>query len=213
MSLEGSEIYGDTSVADSDAVHSLNSTAPMRQTGTISSVPPKFKAWSFRLTIKADFASAVDKGKRLQEHISGRTLLNRPQSVTSQIAFYDATLLSGVPDSDGLVSIALQGYVQTRSGTRVSTMQAWIESAVWTPVPGGLASDADFKHNMQRSEDANDSWTQFVTFGSVGMNNHGRATQRNTRKVGCHKSILIFCFSKSHVFVPPCLHHFVRSSS
>ena len=132
---------------------------------------------------------------------------------TTYYYFYDATLLSGVPDSDGLVSIALQGYVQTRSGTRVSTMQAWIESAVWTPVPGGLASDAGFKHNMQRFEDANDSWTQFVTFGSVGMNNHGRATQRNTRKVGCHKSILIFCFSKSHVFVPPCLHHFVRSSS
>ena len=149
MSLEGSEIYGDTSVADSDAVHSLNSTAPMRQTGTKQSVPPKFKAWSFRLTFKADFAGAVDKGKRLQEHISGRTLLGRPQSVTSQIAFYDATLLSGVPDSDGLVSIALQGYVQTRSGTRVSTMQAWIESAVWTPVPGGLASDANFKNNMQ----------------------------------------------------------------
>ena len=143
MSLEGSEIYGNTSMADSDAVHSLNSTAPMRQTGTISSVPPKFKAWSFRLAFKADFAGAVDKGKRLQEHISERTLLERPHSVTSQIAFYDATLLSGVPDSDGLVSIALQGYVQTRSGTRVSTMQAWIESAVWTPVPGGLASDAD----------------------------------------------------------------------
>ena len=117
MSLEGSEIDGNTSMADSDAVHSLNSTAPMRQTGTISSVPPKFKAWSFRLTIKADFAGAVDKGKRLQEHISGRTLLGRPQSVTSQIAFYDATLLSGVPDSDGLVSIALQGYVQTKNGT------------------------------------------------------------------------------------------------
>lgn len=216
MSLDRSEdsgLYEDTSASmmDSDAVNSLNSTA--RKTGPKSSCAPKFCSWSFRLTIKADFASAVDKGKRLQEHISGRTLLGRPQSVTSQIAFYDATLLSGVPDSDGLVSIALQGYVQTRSGTRVSTMQAWIESAVWTPVPGGLASDADFKHNMQRSEDANDSWTQFVTFGSVGMNNHGRATQRNARKVGCHKSILIFCFSKSHVFVPPCLHHFVRSSS
>ena len=215
MSLEGSELYGDTrvSMADSDAVNSLNSTVLMRQTGTKSSATAKFRAWSFRLTIKADFASAVDKRKCLQEHISGRTLLDRPQSVTSQIAFYDATLLSGVPDSDGLVSIALQGYVQTKNGTRVGTMQEWIESAVWTPVPGGLASDADFKHNMQRSEDANDSWTQFVTFGSVGMNNHGRATQRNTRKVGCHKSILIFCFSKSHLFVPSCLHNFVRSSS
>ena len=115
MSLEGSELYGDTSMADSDTVNSLNSTAPMRQTGTKSSGPPKFKAWSFRLTFKADFASAVDKGKCLQEHISERIVHGRPQSVTSQIAFYDATLLSGVPDSDGLVSIALRGYVQTET--------------------------------------------------------------------------------------------------
>ncbi len=60
--------------ADSDTVDSLNSTAPMRQTGTKSSQkeqnPPKFKAWSFRLTIKADFAGSVDKKRRLKEHIS-----------------------------------------------------------------------------------------------------------------------------------------------
>ena len=139
---EDSELYEDTSASmmDSDAVNSLNSTA--RKTGPKSNCAPRFCSWSFRLTFKADFAGAVDKGKRLQEHISGRTLLGRPQSVTSQIAFYDATLLSGVPDSDGLVSIALHRYVQTRNGTRVGTMQEWIESAVWTPVPGGLASNA-----------------------------------------------------------------------
>ncbi len=95
MSLEGSELYGDTSasMADSDTVDSLNSTAPMRPTGTKSSQkeqnPPKFKAWSFRLTIKADFAGAVDKEKRLKEHISERTTIERPFCVTSQIAFYD----------------------------------------------------------------------------------------------------------------------------
>ena len=125
MSLEGSELYGDTrvSMADSDAVNSLNSTALMRQTGTKLSADPKFRAWSFRLTIKADFARAFDKGKRLKEHISERTVHGRPESVTSQIAYHDATLLYGVPNSDGLVSIALQGYVQTRNGTRVGTMQ------------------------------------------------------------------------------------------
>ena len=121
MSLDRSEDsgrYEDTSASkmDSDAVNSLNSTAA-RKTGPKSSCAPKFCSWSFRLTFKADFTSAVDKGKRLQEHISERTLLDRPQSVTSQIAFYDATLLSGVPDSDGLVSVALQGYVQTKNGT------------------------------------------------------------------------------------------------
>jgi hypothetical protein len=33
-------------------------------------------------------------------------------------------------------------------------MQKWIE-AVWTPVPGGFASEANFKNNMQRFKDAN----------------------------------------------------------
>jgi hypothetical protein len=65
MSLEGSGLYGDTSasMADSDAVNGLNSTAPMCQTGTISSCAPKFRAWSFQsiIRVKADFASAVDK--------------------------------------------------------------------------------------------------------------------------------------------------------
>jgi hypothetical protein len=72
MSLDGSELSGDTSVsiADSDAVDSLSSTVLMRQTGTQSSCAPKFPAWSFQMTIKADFAGAVDKEKRLKEHIS-----------------------------------------------------------------------------------------------------------------------------------------------
>ena len=162
----------------------LSGAAPMRQTGTKSSGPPKFKAWSFRLTIKADVAGAVDKERRLKEHISERTMIERPCCVTSQIAFYDASLLSAVPDSDGLVSIALHGFVQTRNGTRVKTMHAWIQDAVWTPVPCGLASDAEFKQNMQRFSDANDAWTQIITYGSVGMNNHGREAQKNAIKVG-----------------------------
>jgi hypothetical protein len=58
MSLDGSELGGDTSVsiADSDAVDSLSSTVLMRQTGTQSRCAPKIRAWSFPLTIKADFA-------------------------------------------------------------------------------------------------------------------------------------------------------------
>jgi hypothetical protein len=116
------------------------------------------------LTIKADFAGAVDKEKRVKEHISERTTIERPFCVTSQIAFYDTSLLSAVPDSDGLVSIALHGVFQTRDGTRVRIMHEWIKDAVWTPVPCCLASDAEFKKNMQRFSDANDSWTQFSTF-------------------------------------------------
>jgi hypothetical protein len=32
-------------------------------------------------------------------------------------------------------------------------MQKWIEPAVWTPVPGCLASDVYFEKNMQRFKD------------------------------------------------------------
>ena len=68
MSLDGSELSGDTSVsiADSEAVDSLSSTVLMRQMGTQSSCAPKFRAWSFRLTIKTDFAAAVDKERRMK---------------------------------------------------------------------------------------------------------------------------------------------------
>jgi hypothetical protein len=37
---------------------------------------------------------------------------------------------------------------------------------------------------MQRFSDENDAWTQIITYGSVGMNNHGREAQKNARKVG-----------------------------
>ncbi len=63
-------------------------------------------------------------------------------------------------------------------------MHEWIKAAVWTPVTCGLASDAEFKQNMKRFSDANDSWTQLITFGSVGMNDYGREAQKNARKVG-----------------------------
>ncbi len=37
------------------------------------------------------------------------------------------------------------------------------------------------------------------------MNNHGREAQKFTRKVGCYKSILLFSYSKLHLFIPSCL--------
>jgi hypothetical protein len=97
------------------------------------------------LTFRAVSSNAIDKGALLKEHVSNRMELQRPLYVTSQIAFFDTSLLSAVPDSAGLVSIALHGYVHTQSGTRVVTMQKWIVDAVWTPVPSGLASDREFK--------------------------------------------------------------------
>jgi hypothetical protein len=68
-------------------------------------------------------------------------------------------------------------------------MQKLIESAVWTPVPDVLVSNAEFEQNMQRFSDTNDSWTQLITIGSVWMNNLQvrLEAQKNARKVGCHK--------------------------
>ncbi len=39
------------------------------------------------MTIKADLAKAVDKEKRLDEHIFLHTMIGRPTSITLQIAF------------------------------------------------------------------------------------------------------------------------------
>ena len=212
MSIDVSQLYEDSiALQDSDAVNSLNSTTPTSDTGTKSRNIPKFRAFSFRMTFKADFSNAVDKRALLREHISNRMRLERPRYVTSQIAFYDDSRLSEQPDIDGFVSIELHGYVQTNNGTRVPAMQLWIEEADWTAIPGGLAGDKDFEKNTQRFEDESEAWTRLNVFGSVGMNNHGRA--KNARKVGCHKPILILRFSKSHLFVLSCLHTIVRYSS
>ncbi len=108
MSLDGSQLYEDTRASqDSDAVNRLNSTTPMSNTGTKSRIVPKFRALSFRMTVKADLSNAVDKGALLQEHISNRMALERPLYVTSQIAFYDASRLSGDSDIGGFDSIEL----------------------------------------------------------------------------------------------------------
>ena len=108
MPLDGSHLYEDTIASqDSDAVNSLNSTKPMSNTGTKSRIAPNFRALGFRTIVKADLSNAIDKGALLQEHRSYRMALERPLYVTSQIAFYDATRLSGEPDIDCFDSIEL----------------------------------------------------------------------------------------------------------
>jgi hypothetical protein len=63
ISLDGSQLYEDTIASqDSDAVISLNSTTPMSNTETKSRIVQKYRALSFRTTVKADLSSAVDKG-------------------------------------------------------------------------------------------------------------------------------------------------------
>jgi hypothetical protein len=183
----------------------LNSLTPMSNTGTKSRIVPKFRALSFRMTVKADLSNAVDKGALLHEHISNCMALERPFYVTSQIAFYDALRLSGEPDVDGYVSSELHGYVQTNNGTRVPAIKKWIEEADWTAIAGGLAGDKIFQRQYAELRRRKQCLDPAHYFGSVWMNNHGREAPKNVRNVGCHKSILLFSFSKSRLFMPSCL--------
>ncbi len=117
----------------------------MSNTGTKSIIVPKFRTLSFRMIAKADLLNAVDKGALLHEHISNRMARERPFYGTSQIAFYDASRLSGEPDIDGFVSIELHGYVQTNNCTRVPALKKWIEEADWTAIPTKISkTNKDF---------------------------------------------------------------------
>jgi hypothetical protein len=93
------------------------STASSKSTSAKSRSGILFRAWSFRLTIKADLSNAVDKANYLKEHMSNRTVIERPLYVSSLIAFYDASQLSGVPDSDDLVS-RLEESMKINEATR-----------------------------------------------------------------------------------------------
>ena len=107
-----------------------------------------------------------------------------PDCVTGVVVFCDASLFSQPPGSDGLVSIEMLGYVQARA-TRLSTLNKWVDSATWNPVPGGLTSDDEYMSNMRRFQDPNDEWTRFLVFGSIGANNTGRLMERAARQVAC----------------------------
>lgn len=147
-----------------------------------------FRAWSFQMIVKADFPPATttqERRKLLTEHLRARTGHDRPKCVTCVAVFCDESLFSGPTDGAGLVLVEIQGYVQAKNTVSLPTMQKWIESASWKPVPGGLMSDPDFLTNMRRFEDPNDAWTQLMVFGGVGANNAGRLAERQARRVGC----------------------------
>ena len=85
----------------------------------------KFRAWSFQLTINANllnFTTTQQKRKLLTELLSNRAAAEKPFSVTSISTFCNESQLSGEPDSNGLVSIEVYGYVQTKNATPISTM-------------------------------------------------------------------------------------------
>ena len=164
--------------------NSLSSNGKKRK----SDCGPVFKAWSFQLMVKADLChgtSAVEKEKLLREHLSARTGNTRPLSVIGIVVFCDRSLFSQPPDNDGLVSIEVLGYVQANHAKGQSTMNRWIDTATWQPVPGGLTSDHVHMSNIRRFEDPNDEWTRLKIFGEIGANNAGRAADKAARKVGC----------------------------
>lgn len=146
-----------------------------------------FRAWQFHCIIKTDLCygtTAAEKEKILTEHLRARTGHTRPLSILGVVVFCDRSLLSQPPDSDGLVSIEVLGYVQANNTKPLSTMKKWIDCATWKPVLGGLTSDNEYMSNMRRFEDPNDEWTRLVVYGSIGANNVGRTAEKAARKVG-----------------------------
>jgi hypothetical protein len=100
--------------------------------------------------------TAVEKEMLLKEHLRARTGLEIPHSIGGLLVFCDRSLFSQPPDSDGLVSIEVLGYVQVKSSAPLSKMKKWIDSASWKPVQGGLTSDDEYISNMRRFADPDD---------------------------------------------------------
>jgi len=179
------EVDDDESHHDSEGINASGSSSAKSSGKRKSRSGTVFRSWSFRLTVKTDLghgATAEEKGKLLTEHLRTRTGHTRPSSVTGVAVFCDKSLFSVPPDSAGLVSIEVQGYVQAIQGKQLSTMQKWIDSATWKPVPGGLSSDAEYQTNMRKFNDPNDSMTRLMVYGRVGANNAGRAADKQARQ-------------------------------
>ena len=174
------------SMVASDSEHELcdeassNNPALMSRSESQRKSSMKFRSWSFLLTVDVNLSSCSttqQKRRLLTDKISDSAAAEKPFSVTSISTFCNESHLSGEPDSNGLVSIEVYGFVQTKNGTPISTMQKLIESASWKPVPGGLMSDRDFKKIRE-------SYALLYQFGVIGLNNAGREEARIARKVG-----------------------------
>ena len=102
---------------------SSNGSAPTSGSKAQQKRSVKFRAWSFQLTINANllnFTTTLQKRKLLTELLSNRAAAEKPFSVTSISTFCNESQLSGEPDSNGLVSIEVYGYVQTKNATPIS---------------------------------------------------------------------------------------------
>ncbi len=149
-----------------------------------------FRAWQFHFMIKIDLrdgTTAAEKEKAenlLTEHFSARTGHTQPLSIMGVVVFCNRLLFSQPPDSDGLVSIEMLGYVQANNTIPLSTMKKWIDSTTWKPVLGGLTSDNEYMSNMRRFQDPKNEWTRLLGYGSIGANNVGRSAEKAAQKVG-----------------------------
>jgi hypothetical protein len=77
--------------------------------------------------------------------------------------------------------------VQTKNATPISTIQNFINTASWKPVPGGLAGDAEFRANRA-------TLAKLYVFGERGLNNPGREEQKRAKKVG-------YAYSDNRIFL------------
>ena len=188
---------GVTSVMSGSVLHgppSVDSSISLQRKRSRSGI--LFRAWSFQMSVKIDFSpassTAGEKRTILFEHLNLSTEHDRPNCVTCLTVFCDESHFSGHTDSEGLVSLKIQGYVQTKNSVPLTTMEKWIGSASWKPLPGGLMSDDDFIANMRRYENQYDPWTQLTVLGRVGANNAGRNAEGQARKVNENYHIMTF---------------------
>ncbi len=132
-----------------------------------------------------------EKGKLLIKHLhhDTRTRPAMPTSITCVSAFCDESLFSVPPESAGLVSIVVQGYVQTQHATVPSTMKKWIDSATLEPVPGGLTSINEYLTNMSRFNDPTDSITRLIP-ASLDASGQTRTAEGRARQVNENYHIL-----------------------
>jgi hypothetical protein len=120
---------------ESDDVNASNDSALMNKPKRPSWSGTVFRAWNFQVTVNADLsqgASTQDKARLLTEHLSNRTAHSMHSIKTSFISvstFCYESQLSGQPESNGLVSILIRGYVQTKQATPISTMQNFFADA------------------------------------------------------------------------------------
>ena len=142
-------------------------------------------AWSIRETIRTDIFNVgvprEDNARLLTEFIRDHFRTTQPNVVLSITVFCDSSLF--VPmESNSMISIPINGYVQTKQNP-VSTMTAWIGSADWRAVPGGLSTDYEFQRDLRRADNPSDPRIKLAIFSKLDFNNHGRAEARQARKV------------------------------